>query len=348
MMLRASSLQLLAVVAAETAPRALIALNLLDQGREGEAKAVAAGDVVAVLLSARGRTVRGRRRLRGELASFHEALAAVHAEGPCLPAAPGAVFEGGSEAARFLAANAPLLTQGLAQCGETEQQEIAIEFPAAAMLAQLRDRPAFVEARSLLASGDRAAAARLLPTAIADERARLRNEWTLRLADKALAVAPASAPNGDVVLHLALQAKRGDHARFEGVLGSIQEAFDGGLTVRRGAATAASAFARIVVERPEPEAIRAAAARLGVAETADAASVEAAYQRLVRRLAEEGDRSDVAMRTLDGAYELLSRVSAAYDALRAAGDGSRATPSLAYLANDGERTSTEIVTKVAA
>lgn len=342
-MLRASSLQLLAIVPVDQAPQAMTALNDLDQQRrgEGEAKAVAIGDIAALLLPARKRMWKSRKHVGRELVSFQEGLEVVHASGSCLPAAPGAVFDGGLEAARFLTANAPVLIDGLKRFKGVEQHQIVIELPGAALLKRLSDAPEVAEARRLVQNGERVAAGRLLQQVAEAARGRLRSEWFAQLSALGADAAELPQPTVDAVVNMVLLGKRGGGAAIEKALEEIDAGYDGGLKIRLIGPAPASSFASVVVERPAKETVREAASRLGVPETADFATVKDAHHKAMKRLHPDvaGPSAAPAARAAQEAYELLARIAASNDALRSAGDASRGAPVLARLHREGDQRS---------
>lgn len=346
MMLRASSLQLLAIVPVETAPRALTALNDLDRNRssDGENKAVASGDVAALLAPMRRGVWKTRKRVGRELVSFQEGLEAVHAVAPCLPAAPGAVFDGGAEAARFLAANAPMLGEGLSRYGDTEQHQIIVDLPGATLLQRLSKTPEVDAARELIAKGDRVGAGKRLQEVAEAERDRRRAEWLARLGAVSTDAAELPQPSADAVVNMVALSKRGGGAAIEKVLEAIDAEWDGALRIRLIGPTPASSFASVLVERPDAEAIRTAASRLGVATSADLASVKEAYRRMMKRLHPDvaGPSAEVASRATMEAYALMSRIAERHDALRAIGDASRTPPMLAKLHREGDQRTDDI------
>lgn len=341
MMGRGRLLEMVAVVASEAGPEALMALR---QAGFADAELVAAGDLAALISLERKRLWKTRKKLGQSLVSFQERLEAVHAVSATLPAAPGARFESREEVELFLIANAEVLGRGLAQFGDAEQHQLVVELPGALLLKRLAEDPAMEEARALMEKGERLAAGAAVQRAAEAERARLRCDWMVRVAAIATDVAQLPQPSEDAVLNLVALTPRGKSDMLEMVLEGIDGEWDDGLRIRMIGPSPASSFASVLVERCDPSRVQSASQLLQVGLDATGAEVKAAYRTLMKRMHPDvaGPGFEATARRAAEEQAYLVRVATARQALSSHGLLGEAAPLLATLHREGDRRQEEM------
>ncbi len=291
---------------------------------------------------------RGKVRELRRLLDFEQTLEAILPHGPLLAASPGACLRDARDALGFIAANITSLRGALNAYGDKLQFQVSIAWDPVAALAEARRRDDFGAIRRLAERDDRKALGRAIQSAMEAERAARGDRYAGMLAAAALDLIRLPLESADAVLNAAVMVDRAGEARLDRALEAIDASWAQALTIKCVGPLPALSFASVALERPDPNAIAAACARLGVDASAEPTRVRDAYHAIMKRVhpdvtaLADNDAAAVEPPAIDprGAiadYRFMMRISEAHAALRAfRPDAAQNAPVLAVMRREGD------------
>ncbi|MCQ4161677.1 J domain-containing protein [Roseomonas sp. GC11] len=306
----AGLVRLLGIAPAEAAEAVRLAVGrvagpALTQHREGDCVAI------AQLEPSGPRGESGRVADAARLRALHQVqrrLEAACMAGPFLPASPAAALCPAAELPALLAAAAPRLRLALEEDAGTHQWQLALRWPAEALLALRREMiAAELAALGAAPEAEASAMAAALAAALAEELAyrAAAIEAALKPALRSLRREPAGQ-EGE--LRFLLLVPRGGEAAIEDVLHALpQELSRGAVAELQGPMPPVNFHAWEVAEAEE-QALRAAWALLGLPERVDAEALRRRWRDRATDLHPDaggvGDGGQMAQ--MQGAYRLLA------------------------------------------
>ncbi len=269
---------------------------------------------------------RGKVRELRRLLDFEQILEAILPHGPFIAAAPGARLHDDHDALGFIAANITSLRSALNAYGDKLQFQVSIAWDPVAALEEAKRRDDFGAIRRLAERDDRKALGRAIQRAMEAERISRGERYAGMVAAAVLDLIRLPLESASAVLNAAVMVERADEARLDRALEAIDASWADALTIKCVGPLPALSFASITLERPEPAAIAAACARLGVDAAAEPTRVRDAYHAIMKRIhpdvAALADNDAGAPQASDprsaiADYRFMMRVSEAHAALRA-------------------------------
>ncbi len=288
----------------------------------------------------------GKVRELRQLVAFEQVLETLLRHGHVLPIAPGSVMDDEEDALAFLAANVSQLRNALNSYGGKVQFQVTIEWDPIKALERAKNRDDFGDIRRLAERDDRKALGRAVQRAMETERAALAERYAGMITAAAEDVIRLPVANAAGVVNLVAMIEHADEIRLDRAVEAVDASWPDALTIKYAGPLPALSFAGVRVERPDPGAIVAASARLGVTTDADPDDLRDAYRTAMKRA--HPDRAIARGEATQGAnleagalaedYKLLLRVSEARQMLHAFSrdEAVRLYPPLAELHREGD------------